>query len=387
MNKKLLISILYISIITASYGQSSKDKIAFVIDSVPLKQIPQEGNEILQSDVADIQVIRNKDSLRWLGYRSYDAINFIFTKEYRRRTDSIKKIPSTIQMEIRDGFIFQGLPYNGPFIDYYYNGKKEGEGFCIDGKLNGNRKLYFQNGKVKLENEYKYGNAIGSEIRYYEDGSIKEKRKFANGKEIGNQEEYYPNGQIIQSFNLVDNGANGEITDYNSKGKVYAIEVIKNGKILTYKGLEKILPFLNNGRKYYCKKDYKSAITYYSKAIELDSNYAIAYSNRGSAKLKDFQFDKAIADFDKGLKLEPYLISAYSGRAFARIRKHDVEISKRNLKNKDETNSTSNRKMKISEEERMRIYSDLKMAVFLGEKSNETLKTLAEYSITTNRLF
>ena len=46
-------------------------------------------------------------------------------------------------------------------------------------------------------------------------------------------------------------------------------------------------------------KDYKGAIADYTKAIEIDPNYADAYNNRGIAKdeLKDYK--GAIADYTK----------------------------------------------------------------------------------------
>ena len=47
-----------------SFGQTLNDKIMFVIDSIPVINNPQEGNEILQDDVADITVKKNKDTLK-----------------------------------------------------------------------------------------------------------------------------------------------------------------------------------------------------------------------------------------------------------------------------------------------------------------------------------
>ena len=68
--------------------------------------------------------------------------------------------------------------------------------------------------------------------------------------------------------------------------------------------------------------DYQGAINFYDKAIEINPQYADAYSNRGLAKvyLKDYQ--GAIADCNKALEINPRYDSAYNNRG----------IAKRNLK-------------------------------------------------------
>ena len=70
------------------------------------------------------------------------------------------------------------------------------------------------------------------------------------------------------------------------------------------------------------KKDYQGAITDYTKAIELDPDYADAYINRGVVKddLKDYY--GAITDYTKAISLDPDYASAYNNRG----------VSKKNLK-------------------------------------------------------
>ena len=52
-------------------------------------------------------------------------------------------------------------------------------------------------------------------------------------------------------------------------------------------------------------KDYKGAVADYTKAIEINPNYAYAYYNRGIAKdeLKDYK--GAIADYTKAIEIRP----------------------------------------------------------------------------------
>ena len=83
MNKIILLFAGLFFLNSISFGQTSNDKIMFVVDSIPVIDDPEEGNEILQTDVADITVIKNKDTLRLLGYGQFDGVTFLFTKEYR----------------------------------------------------------------------------------------------------------------------------------------------------------------------------------------------------------------------------------------------------------------------------------------------------------------
>ena len=49
-------------------------------------------------------------------------------------------------------------------------------------------------------------------------------------------------------------------------------------------------------------QDYKGAIADYTKAIELNPNYAYAYYNRGLAKVNLKDYKGAIADFNKAIE-------------------------------------------------------------------------------------
>lgn len=352
----------------------------FVVDSIPVIDDPEEGNEIVQTDVADITVIKNKDTLNRLGYGQFDGVTFIFTKEYRNRPDSLKQIPSSKQMERKNGvFLFQNTPYNGRFIDYYYSGRKQGEGIFINGRVNGHRKMYYQNGKVSVEREYKDGIENGFEIEYYEDGSLKQKGEFVNGKENGIWDMYFPNGQLKQRSNFMNGVMDGETTVYYSTGKILAVEITKNGKTTPDKRLEKINQAMQKGHESNKEGDSKSAIKNYSKAIELDSTYAEAYFSRGTIKLNDFQFEEAIADFDKALNYEPFMKYALTNRAFARIRKYQFANSRTISKNNDITVLASKDKVTIPADEQEKICNDLQMAVFLGDESKMIKEALSDY--------
>lgn len=380
MKKNILLFIGLLSICTISFGQASNDKIMFVVDSIPVMQDPEYGNEILQTDVSDITVIKNKDTLNLLGYGQFDGVTYIFTKEYRNRPNSIKQFPSSGQMEKKNGvWFFRNTLYSGRFIDYYYSGRKQGEGTFVNGKVDGLRKMYFQNGKVRVEKYYKDGIENGIDKEYYEDGSLEQKGEFANGKEEGTWESYYPNGQVKLRSSYKEGEVFDTATRYYSTGKIKEKVFIKNGKITPDHHLEKINKLMTKSSESNKDGDTKAAIKYCSKVIELDSTYAEAYFSRGTIKLNDSQFDEAIADFDKALKFEPFMEAAFVNRAFARIRKYEFGDSRTILKNKDVTILASKDKVPIPEDEKGKISNDLQKAIFLGDNSKMIVEALANY--------
>ncbi len=70
--------------------------------------------------------------------------------------------------------------------------------------------------------------------------------------------------------------------------------------------------------------DYDSAVKDYSKAIELNSNDAPTYLNRGRAYLNKTNYDLAIADFTKAIEINPKSLAAYLSRGDAFEKKDDL---------------------------------------------------------------
>lgn len=214
-------------------AQKPEVRMAFIVDSVLIVDDPQDGNDLRSDEISDLAVIRNKDSLKSLGYERFDGVTYIFTKAYRAHPDSIRRIPTTLRMERREGIIFwQGTPYTGPVIDYYYSGRRYGTGRFVNGKAEGADSLYYQNGHLSLEREYKEGVADGMERIYYPDGTLKQEGRLTGGKEEGLWKEYFQNGAIRQygiyrNGELADSGIN-----YYSNGKIRRQLLSRNGKII-----------------------------------------------------------------------------------------------------------------------------------------------------------
>lgn len=380
MKKSILVSLLWTLLQVAAFGQVSNEKIMYIVDSIPVIEDPEAGNEILQRDVSNLIVVKDKEKLRRLGYERLDSAIYLFTKEYKNRPDSLKKIPSSKQMERKNGvWLFHNNPYNGRFIDYYYSGRRQGEGTLLNGLISGYRVVYYQNGKASSQRTYKDGTLNGTESEYYEDGSIAQKGEYIRGEEEGVWESYFPNGQIKMRNSYEKGELRGEVIKYYSNGKVKEHVFIKNGKVIPDPRLQKISQFMIRSNESNMAGNPQTAIKYCSKALELDSAYADAYFSRGTIKLNELQFEEAIADFDTALQLEPFMEFALANRAFARIRKYQFAKGRTLSTSKDVTVLALKSKVAIPRAEQLIICSDLKKAIFLGDKTEMIMEALADY--------
>ena len=85
----------------------------------------------------------------------------------------------------------------------------------------------------------------------------------------------------------------------------------------------------NQGLDYYYKGDHDRAISEFTKAIEINPRFAMAYNNRGREYLRKGEHDLAISDFTKAIEIKPNDAGAYLNRAAAYYKKgqHDLAIS------------------------------------------------------------
>jgi tetratricopeptide (TPR) repeat protein len=59
---------------------------------------------------------------------------------------------------------------------------------------------------------------------------------------------------------------------------------------------------------------YDLALSDYSKAIELNRSYAIAYYNRGLLYFNQQKYELALADWNKAIRINPNYANAYNNR-------------------------------------------------------------------------
>src|SRR5690606_5842405 len=122
------------------FSQNQNENVLYIVDSIPVIEEPKEGFGILtENEIDRIEVVKNEQAIEKTGYKDLDGIIYVFTKKYAKRPDSIKAIPTTKLMTKKNGTWYlknETQPYSGPFIDYYLNGQKQGEGTLFNGKLN-----------------------------------------------------------------------------------------------------------------------------------------------------------------------------------------------------------------------------------------------------------
>lgn len=353
----LIFSLLTAFALTAA-GQS-EERILYVVDSIAIIEEPKEDEgEISETDIETVTVVTDKSKIEKFGYKDLDKIIFIITKEYFKRPDEIKKIPTFKNMEKKGGkWYLKGASstYTGSFIDYYYNGKKFRDGFVKDGLLNGRRTIYYQDGQKKVYSSFSNGTVDGEYEEYFTNGQIQQQGIFKGGKEAGLWKEWYSTGVLKKQFEFID------------------------GKAISDKETEKLDLLFNKGLKSHEEGNYKAAIKYFDKAIELDSNYCDLYFHRSRAYLYDFQFDQAIADCDKAIKIEPLYMEAFSNRAFTRIRKFELADSRVLNRNSEVTVLAGKSKTDIPQTEKDKICQDLRMGFSLGDKKDMIKDAIKKY--------
>ncbi|RZA04128.1 MAG: hypothetical protein EOP47_00195 [Sphingobacteriaceae bacterium] len=361
MYMKLLLTLLLSFSLLTSFAQDVKkeESILYVVDSIPVIDEPEEGLGTMRNgDVESLVVVTNPEKVKQHGYPSVDKIIFITTKEYVKRPDDVKKIPTTKIME-RKGNVWylkgSTTPYTGKFIDYFFNGKIQGEGSMKNGKVDGLRTIYYANGNKSLFRNYVDGIANGYSEEYFINGNIKQKGTFKDGKDEGVWQDFYSTGAIKRQMNFV-----------NLKPQVTKEE-------------EKFYSLYDQARKLMSEYDYTTAIKKLDQAEKLNSNYADIYFYRGTAKLNNFDFDNAILDFDKAIVLEPLYMEALANRAFTRIRKHQFKNSRTLNKTSEVSVLAVKDDIVIPADDKEKICFDLNKSYDLGDKKAMIVDAIEQY--------
>jgi antitoxin component YwqK of YwqJK toxin-antitoxin module len=379
---KRQISIVYLLFLSiAAFGQNQNERILYIVDSIPIIDEPKEGfGTLTENEIEKVEVIKDKKIIASKGFKDLDGIIYVFTKEYEKRPDSLKAIPTTKKMTRKNGtwFLKDSESYTGKFIDYYLNGKKEGEGYLFNGKLKGKRLLFYPEGNLSDEVEYENGLQNGIEKRYFKNGTLMQTGEFRNGKEIGIWEMYHPNGQLKQRTNFVNGKMDGESVSYYSTGEIKGKNKYINGVYQKDKINDKLFELYNQSQELYKKMDIKSAIIKLDAALKIEPNWSDGYFARGTMKLNNFQFEEAKADFDKTLQIEPFFTNAYGNRAFTSIRKYEFGNSRTLSKSKD-VQVFASKKVEIPESEIEKICLDLTKAVELGDTNSMVLEAFKKY--------
>eukprot|EP01006_Ploeotia_vitrea_P029756 TRINITY_DN62232_c0_g1_i1.p1 TRINITY_DN62232_c0_g1~~TRINITY_DN62232_c0_g1_i1.p1 ORF type:complete len:187 (+),score=16.62 TRINITY_DN62232_c0_g1_i1:89-649(+) len=83
------------------------------------------------------------------------------------------------------------------------------------------------------------------------------------------------------------------------------------------------------GNTAFAEKQYKKAIHYFSRGIELDPTNEVFYSNRSAAHCFEGNFEQAVADAKKAIELKPNWQKGHGrlGNAYQGMKKYDEAIA------------------------------------------------------------
>ena len=379
MNKVILIFVALFSYCIVSLGQASSERMLFVIDSIPLINDPEDWNPITQEDIADMAVVRNKDSLMQLGWGQLDGITYIFTKCYRTRNDSLKRIPSLKQMLAKDGvWYLNNVPYSGRYIDYYNSGRIQNEGTLASGQLNGELTVYFKSGKVKSISDYRNGVLHGLRKEYYKNGVLMQKTGFTEGRSNGLYEQYFINGQRENEKRDKKETSYDTVISYYSTGKRNQIRLIKNGEPIRDKNENDVNYYATMFQQSLNKGDIKAAEKNFYHLWLMDSTSTETHLKEGVLLSKEFHFDEAIAEFDKVLQMEPLERNALLQRGLARLKRHQLLRLKTSLKDKKDIPLTLGDLLSMPKDEQVKACNDLRLADDLDPSDYYVKKAVPE---------
>ena len=113
--------------------------------------------------------------------------------------------------------------------------------------------------------------------------------------------------------------------DYSEKGE-YDLAVKYFTKAIELKP-DYAIAYNNRGAVYRSKGEHDLAIEDCDKAIQLKSDYAEPYSNRGSTYRNKGDYNRAIEDYDIAIKLKPSFVEAYYNRGLAYHEKDELDIA------------------------------------------------------------
>ncbi|MBB6128377.1 hypothetical protein [Mucilaginibacter lappiensis] len=351
--------LLFCSSLSISFAQTSQDSVIYIVDGSPIIETPGDDDQMLNSDVDKLEVVTDISKIKIAGYAGKaNKIIYITTKAYLTRTPQEKLIVSTKAMVRKNGAWYlkdAATPYTGPFIDYFMNGRKQGEGILKDGFVEGIRTVYYPNGNKRYSYTYTRGLENGDSEEYFLNGKLKQKGTFANEKEIGLWQDFYSTGKLKRQSTFVNNKQ--EVPKEDTK--FYAL-------------LDKALALMKD-------EDYTAAIKKLDDAAKINPGYSDLYFYRGTAKLDNFDFDNSIADLDKAIEIEPLYIEAISNRAFARLRKYEFKDSRTLRKTKEVTILAAKDKVPIPKEDQDKICADLNLGYQLGDHKSMITDAISRY--------
>jgi len=269
----------------AMQAQQNHYRKIFRINNVAYVQTNDFPYVILNEDeIASKQIITNKNDLKNIGFGYTDTLVSIATKAYLARPDSVKRIPSQLQLFIKDNKFYLDTtqqPYSGPFINYYINGKKEVSGTILNGLMEGQTSIFYMNGNIKESRYYHEGKRDSTNEEYFADGILKSRGKYKDGQKEDSWQSWYSNGEIKSDLFFLHSSA-----------------IVDGPEFEFYRIFNDAIAKLND-------KSYRAAIRLLNQCHDLRTDYDELYYFRGLCYRELKKYDEALQNFNDALAIEP----------------------------------------------------------------------------------
>lgn len=157
----------------------------------------------------------------------------------------------------------------GPFEEYYTNGRLAISGFFKNNKKDSTWQFFFEKGQQKSVGAYKNGEQVGEWTYFFENGNINRKGTLVNGVKEGDWVFYYENGKPKNIGSFLKGENNGVWKYYYEDSTLKATALFKMGvgyyKEFTTNGKLKMEGLIRNGKsdstwRYYYDNDSIKAI-------------------------------------------------------------------------------------------------------------------------------
>ena len=128
---------------------------------------------------------------------------------------------------------------DGPYYEFYLDGKKSGEFFYTEGGLNGAYLEFHTNGETRTKGNYLNGLATGDWEYFHENGEVQKRGEFKDGNSLGLWEEFYRGG-IKESRTEFDQDGNkeGKLKQYDQNGKLVFDLSYKKDELMSFRNYD-----------------------------------------------------------------------------------------------------------------------------------------------------
>jgi antitoxin component YwqK of YwqJK toxin-antitoxin module len=139
-------------------------------------------------------------------------------------------VPFTGEVTGQEQGPFKDGVKDGPWVEYWENGRLKRKGDYTDGDLDGPWVYYHDNGQLWTKGDLKDGELDGPWVEYHENGQLWSERDWKDGKIDGPWVEYYDNGQLRSEGDYKDGEKDGPWVYYHELGQLWRKGDYKDGE-------------------------------------------------------------------------------------------------------------------------------------------------------------